>query len=135
MSYSYQAFIMLPTENSPSPESVKDRLQPVFDTVNPMAQFAIEPDCLIISIDNWQIRIYSNNDPSVLLESQEIAAEHLEPEDPKQSALSRCGFRLEVSCDVDPNMDRFNYYIHVLEALTTFPNAIVFDPTTTGFIE
>ena len=143
MSYSYQAFVMLPTENSPSPECVKDRLQQVFhasqerlgEQVNPEPQIAIDSDCLTISIEDWQMRIYLNCDPCVSIESQDIAATHLESADPKQAALSTCGFRLELSCDLDPHLDRFNYYINVLEALATFPGAIIFNPSTTGFIE
>jgi hypothetical protein len=126
---------MLPTDNSPSLDRVKDLLQPVLEHVNPMTQFAIESDFISISIEDWQMRIWANSDPSVLIESQEIAAAHLEPEDPNQSTLLTYGFRLEISCDLDPNLDRFNYYIHVLEALETLPGAIIFNPSTAGFIE
>ncbi len=134
MSYSYQAWIMLPTDNSPSSECVKNRLQEVFDRVNPAAVFTIKPDYLIISIEDWQIQIYLNHDPAVLAESQEIAELYLEPNDPQKSALVNYGFRLEISCDRDRNLERFSYYIFVLEALETFAGAIVFNPITTGFI-
>jgi hypothetical protein len=135
MSYSYQAFVMLPTENSPSPDLVKQQIQQRFDLANPVAQIAIEPNHITITVEDWQLRIATNGDPYVLIESQEIAAAHLESDDPKQAELATYGFRLEISCDEDPNMDYFNYYIYVLEALSGFPGAIVFDPSTTGFIE
>jgi hypothetical protein len=135
MSYSYQAFVMLPTENSPSLDLVQQQIHQRFDGANPPAQIAIESDCLTITVEDWQLRITANSDPSVLAESQEIAATHLEPEDPNQSILATYGFRLEISCDEDPNMDYFNYHIYALEALSEFPGAIVFDPSTTGFIE
>jgi hypothetical protein len=135
MSYSYQAFVMLPTEHSPSPDLVKQQIQQRFDLANPLAQIEIEPDYITITVEDWQMRVCANSDPSVLEEAQEIAAKHLEPDDPKQAALVTYGFRLEISCDEDPNMDYFNCYIYVLEALSEFPDAIVFDPSTTGFIE
>jgi hypothetical protein len=135
MSYSYQAFVMLPTENSPSPDLVKQQLQQRFDLANPLAQIAIEPEYISITVEDWQLRISANGDPYVLEEAQEIAAEHLEPDDPKRVALATYGFRLEISCDEDPNMDYFNYYIYALEALSEFSGAIVFDPSTSGFIE
>ncbi len=135
MSYSYQAFVMLPTENSPSPDLVKQQIQQRVDGVNPPAQIAIEPDYITITVEDWQLQISANGDPYVLEEAVEIAAAHLEPEDPKRAILATYGFRLEISCDEDPNMDYFNYYIYALEALSEFPGAIVFDPSTTGFIE
>ncbi len=135
MSYSYQAFVMLPTENSPSSDLVKQQLQQRVDGATPPAQIAIEPDYITITVADWQLRISANGDPFVLEEAQEIAATHLEPEDPKREILATYGFRLEISCDEDPNMDYFNYYIYALEALSEFPGAIVFDPSTTGFIE
>ena len=135
MSYSYQAFVMLPTENSPAPDAVKQQIQQRFDLAHPVAQIAIEPDYITITIEDWQLRISANGDPYVLEEAQEIATQHLELGDPKRAALATYSFRLEISCDEDPNMDYFNCYIYVLEALSEFPGAIVFDPSTTGFIE
>jgi hypothetical protein len=126
---------MLPTENSPSPDLVKQQIQQRFDLADPPVQIAIEPDYITITIEDWQMRISANGDPYVLEEAQEIAAKHLEPDDPNRAILATHGFRLEISCDEDLNMDYFNCYIYVLEALSEFPGAIVFDPSTTGFIE
>jgi hypothetical protein len=140
----YQAFIMLPAHKAPSIELVKERLQQVFDRVDDLKSIEIAaPDCLKIAIspsasgagEDWQMRVYTNHDPSVLAESQEIAASHMEPDDPRQPTLSTYDFRIEIGCDPDPNMDRFNHYVRVLESLSTLPGAIVFDPSTTGFIE
>lgn len=126
---------MLPKENAPSLDLVRQQIHQRADGANPPAQIAIESDCITITVEDWQLRISANGDPDVLEESQEIAATHLEPEDPKRAILATYGFRLEISCDEDPNMDYFNYYIYALEALSEFPGAIVFDPSTTGFIE
>jgi hypothetical protein len=140
----YQAFIMLPARKAPSIDRVREQLQQVFDRVDATARIeTAEPNCLNITIspgasgasEDWQMRVYANHDPSVLTEAQEIAAAHMESDDPRKSALATYDFRIEIGCDPDPTMDRFNYYVHVLESLSTFPGAIVFDPTTTGFIE
>lgn len=132
----YRAFILLPAHNAPSIERVKHELQQVFDRVEAPTRIEItDPNCLTLSIADWQIRIYTNGDPSVLVEAQEIAAAHLEPDDPRQATLPTYDFRIEIGCDPDPRMERFNYYVYVLETLNNFPGAIVFDPTTTGFIE
>ena len=140
----YQAKILLPSQDVPDLDSVKTKLQQVCDRIK--AHTRLESDrsnCLTISIsapendppEDWLMRVYTNHEPHVLVESQEIAAAYMEPDDPRQAALATYGFRLEVSCDTDPDMDRFNYYVYVIEALASFPGAIVFDPTTTGFIE
>ncbi len=140
----YQAFIMLPAGKAPSIDRVRAQLQQVFDRVDDTARIEIaEPDCLNITIslgarsasEDWLMRISTNHDPSVLVEAQEIAAAHMEPDDPRKPALATYEFRIEIGCDPDPTMERFNYYVHVLESLATLPGAIVFDPTTTGFIE
>jgi hypothetical protein len=140
----YQAFIMLPARAAPSIDRVLERLQQVFDRVDDTARIeTAESDCLKISISQgesgarevWQMRVYTNHDPSVLIEAQEIAAAHMEHDDPRKPTLATYDFRIEIGCDPDPQMERFNYYVHVLESLATLPGAIVFDPTTTGFIE
>jgi hypothetical protein len=140
----YQAFIMLPAQKAPSIEHVRERLQQVFDLVEDRASIeTAAPGCLNITIspssngasENWQIRVYTNDDPSVLEEAQEIAAAHMEPDDPRKPTLATYDFRIEIGCDPDPTMDRFNHYVRVLGSLSTLPGAVVFDPTTTGFIE
>ena len=140
----YQAFIMLPAHKAPSIDLVRERLQQVFDRIEADARIeTTAPNRLNISIapgdgdahEDWQMRICTNSNPSVLVEAQEIAAEHMEPDDIRKPILATYDFRIEIGCDPDPNMDRFNYYVNVLESLETLPGAIVFDPTTTGFIE
>jgi hypothetical protein len=140
----YQAFIMLPAQKAPSIERVKEQLQQVFDRVDNLTSIeTAAPDRLKITISptesgasaDWQMRLYTNHDPSVLEESQEIAASHMEHDDPRKPALATYAFRIEIGCDPDPSMERFNHYVRVLESLSTLPGAIVFDPTTTGFIE
>ncbi len=140
----YQAFIMLPGQNAPSIDRVREQLQQVFDRVNAAVSIeTVAPNLINIAIsqgesgasEDWQMRVWTNSDPAVLIEAQEIAAEHMEHDDPRLAILATYDFRIEICCDPDPTMDRFNYYVYVLESLETLPGAIVFDPTTTGFIE
>jgi hypothetical protein len=140
----YQAFIMLPAQMAPSIDRVREQLQQVFDRIDDTASIeTTTPDRLNITIsqaassasEHWQMRVYTNHDPSVLVEAGEIAIAHMEPDDPRRAILATYDSRIEIGCDPDPNMDRFNYYVRVLESLSTLPGAIVFDPTTTGFIE
>ncbi len=132
----YQAFIMLPAQKAPSIELVKDRLLQVFDRLEVPTQVEIiTANRLTISVPDWQMRVNINADPSVLVEARSIAAAHMEPDDSRKQTLATYDFRIEIDCDPDPRMERFNYYVHVLDALQIFPGAIVFDPTTTGFIE
>ncbi len=140
----YQALVMLPTQNAPSLESIAEMLHNRFaltrdrlvdSTAAPPQIEATEADSLTISIADWQIHLHPNRDPSVLAEAQEIAALYLEPDDRRKTILPTYDFRIEIACDPDPTMERFNYYVYVIETLETIPGAIVFDPTTTGFIE
>jgi hypothetical protein len=140
----YQAFIMLPAQAAPSIERVREQLQQVFDRVDNFTSIEIAaPDCLNITIsqvasgvsNDWQMRLCNNHDSSVLAQAQEISASHMEPDDPRKPTLSTYDFRIEIDCDPDPTMECFNHYVRVLGSLSTLPGAIVFDPTTTGFIE
>jgi hypothetical protein len=141
----YRAFIMLPTTpDDLSIDLVRTKLGQVFDRIDSLAQVEITlPDLLTISIArgdsstsaDWQMRVTTNCTPSVLVEARAIASTYLEPDDPRQLTLATYPYRIEIGCDPDPTMERFNYYVYVLEALETLPGAIVFDPTTTGFIE
>jgi hypothetical protein len=135
MSYLYQAVVMLPTENQPTLDRIKDRLQKVFERVDPIACIRINLDRLIIAIDDWQMNIYPQSSPDTIAASQNIADLYLEADDPQKSELANYGLHIEVSCHPDPQMDRFKYYVCVLDALADFPGAIVFNPSTKGFIE
>jgi hypothetical protein len=140
----YQAFIMLPAQTAPSIELVRDRLQQVFDRIEAGTRIeTTAPNRLNIAIssgkdeanEDWQMCVCTNSEPSVLIEAQEIAAAHMESDDPRKPILATYDFRIEIGCDPDPSMDRFNYYVHILDSLEKLPGAIVFDPITTGFIE
>jgi hypothetical protein len=138
MSYVYQALVMLPTQNQPSFDRITDLLHQVFDRVAPTAQIDIRADLVTIAIDDWEMNISPHNDANTVVEAQTIARSYLAEDDPLSATdLENYGFHLEVNCapDEDPHMDRFRYYVSVLEALANFPGAIIFNPITKGFIE
>ncbi len=135
MSYVYQALVMLPNENQPSLDLIKEQLQQVFERIDPLASIRVKLDRLIIAIDDWQMNIRPNSSPDTIVTSQEIADLYLDEDDLRRSDLANYGFHIEVDSTPDPQMDRFKYYVSVLDALANFPGAIVFNPSTKGFIE
>lgn len=75
----------------------------------------------------WAFYLCLNSEPWVIQESREIA--QALPEDLAVAvAITRCGRRIEVSSDPDPNMDYFNDYIFVVEVLQSFEGVITVDP-------
>lgn len=137
MSYLYQALVMLPMKNHPSLDLIKERIQQVLKLITPAAKMSVRADRLTITIDDWEINIQPSSDPSKIVTSQNIVRSHLEEEDPIQTDLANYGCHIEVNCDpdVDPQMNYFNYYVAVLDALANFHGAIIFNPITQGFIE
>jgi hypothetical protein len=137
MSYLYQALVLLPMKNHPSLDLIKERIQKVFKLITPTARMSIRADRLTITIDDWEMNIQSHSDAKTIAASQNIVRSYLEEEDPLQTDLANYGCHIEVNCDpdVDPQMNHFNYYVSVLNALANFHGAIIFNPITQGFIE
>lgn len=139
MSYVYQALVMLPTQHQPSLARITELLQQVFDRVAPAAQIDVRADNRVtIAIDDWEMNIHPHNDANTVVASQIIARAYLETDNSISATdLENYGFYLEVNCapDEDPNMNRFRYYVSVLEVLANFPGAIIYNPITKGFIE
>jgi hypothetical protein len=138
MSYLYQALVMLPTKNHPSIDLIKERIQQVFKLITPAARMSIQANRLTISIDDWDMNIQSSSDPHTIVASKNLVRLCLEEEDDSSKTdLTAVGCQIEVNCDpdTDPQMNNFNYYVSVLDALANFHGAIVFNPLTNGFIE
>jgi hypothetical protein len=96
------------------------------------------------SKDGWALRLVFHAEASVLLESAEIAQSLREDkltaaapellERAKNANLETFPARFEISCKPDPNMDHFNDYLIVLEALQALEGSVTFDHSSGMFV-
>jgi hypothetical protein len=75
----------------------------------------------------WTINLNFVAAPHVVAESGEIAGNFAEGR-PDRTKISGCNTRIEITGDVDPDLDHFNDYVGVLDVLSRFDNIVLFDP-------
>ena len=97
-----------------------------------------------VRVQKWVLKVALNLESHVPEEASEIAQmlqtnqctasspEVLERA--RNAPLETYPARLEVSSQPDPNMDHFNMYLFVLEALAALEGSIAFDPSSAMFV-
>ena len=84
-------------------------------------------DTIVVTSEDWEIRLTLNVSPTVLAESYEIAGHIGGLEDGKE--IADCARRVEVFSDIpDREMTHFNDYLRVVEVLQSFKVVIAVDP-------
>ena len=96
------------------------------------------------SSDGWALRLSYHAETFVLEESAEIAQSLRDGkltaaapellERSKAVNLETFPARFEISCKPDPNMDHFNDYLYVLEALQSLEGSVAFDHSNGMFV-
>lgn len=123
---SYKALVLLPPTSSTSIEEVKDKLRTFYknderDVIVQQHETVIE-----IVIRGWTCSVHLSSEPHVLIESQQMAeifaAARLDKDE-----IATCNRRFEVISEPDPNIDYFNDYIFILQALESFPGIKIWD--------
>jgi hypothetical protein len=88
---------------------------------------------LCVDIAGWKLRVQLNAKPWVAEESREIAQQFGQNR-PDRNILSMAARRFEVSSDPDPDMDYFNVYVGIIEAIESIADVVCFEPGTGEFI-
>jgi hypothetical protein len=125
---SYEALVLLPADCVADLKAAEALLRKTL----PQMRVSYEDQTLALS-DGWEIRIGLNDEAHVIEESQEIV-EEFGASRPDADRLATANRRFEVSTDPDPDMDRFNDYVLVLETLMSFEGAAAFDPQAGEFV-
>jgi hypothetical protein len=119
----YQAYLLLKADNDFSFATAHKRLAERF----PAAAFTEGPDSLAMATGGWDIALHLTVGPDVLAESQRIAEQVTGGQD--DQGIGACDRRIEIASDVpDPEMDHFDKYLLVLEAMQGFRGVIAVDP-------
>jgi hypothetical protein len=91
------------------------------------------PDSVEVRWEDWSLRASLEEGTHVLAESENIAAAFAADRQDK-SLIAGCRRWIVWSSDVDPDMDHFNDYCFLLEALEKQPGLILFDPRAGDFV-
>ena len=119
----YQAYLLLKMPNDFTLAKARLRLAEAF----PGATFTEEPASLAMETEDWDLSLTMNSGPEVLADSRHFA-EQLTGVDDDQG-IAACGQRVEIGSDVpDPDLEHFEKYQRVLDAMRTFEGAILLDP-------
>jgi hypothetical protein len=88
---------------------------------------ALKGDELTVAVGSFHFHIAFSDQPRVLQESIEIAAEFA-ADRPDRAAIARAACRFELSSDDDPDMDHFNDMLFICHAAESLGPVYIFDP-------
>ena len=83
---------------------------------------------------NYVLEIARSTLPLVVEESAEVA-ERFAARHPAHDRIASCACRFEMSGDDDPDMEHFNDYLYVGEALARLGRVYCFDQGSCGFLD
>jgi hypothetical protein len=86
-----------------------------------------------LSWPDFSLFISRNDSEHVLQESAEMAG-MLPPGHPMRGRVTACKARYELSANKDENMDHFNFYVFVVEAIEKMGSIYTFDPYQAKFM-
>jgi hypothetical protein len=134
---SYTAMVLLPTDTPVSLQQVEAKLRSALGSTPAGQSGAIEvfreESQLTLFINDWSLYVWADSSPTVLEETQGIV-ELFGSDRADQSTLATYGFRFDISCDADPDLEYFDDYVLVLKVMKELPKAVVFDPEAERFI-
>ena len=131
----YESLILLDPETQITTDQLAAELQRFYkDKPGSPAELAVAGEGLSLKWPGYTLEIGRSALPHVLEESVELAAEFGE-ERPDQARIAQCHTRFEVSGDDDPDMEHFNDYLFVGEAVLRLGRAYRFDQAAGEFLE
>ena len=111
----YSAFGLLTPDSDFTMTEAAKRLSAKF----PAFKVELQTDTIVVSCEDWEIKLTLNESPTVLVESREMAGHIGGAEDALDLAV--CARRVEVASDIaDREMNHFNDYLCVVEVLQSF---------------
>jgi hypothetical protein len=129
---SYETFVMLPTTTQVTLPEIETRLRTLFSNsikTRPDFQISQRADYIELNFTNYRFYVGIADEPHVLREAQEIAAEF-----PEVEFKGEYDKRIEISADDDPNMDYFNDFVFIVEELQNLEGAIAYQHRIGQFI-
>lgn len=127
----YSLIVLLPGTEPVSLPWLAERVTKRFAS-EPGVRVAVEAtnlhsfEHLAVAWGEWEIRITKEEAETVLEESREIAGS-IGSHRADRDRIAGCRRRFSLSSDDDPEMDRFNDYLFIVEILEKIPGAILIE--------
>lgn len=133
MSFSYYSYlILIPETTDITLEAYKNALEEFYADDDRQIIISLDNGQITLAINMWELYITYADEPHVLLESEEMAAEYANGM-PHQNAIAGCAARFETTAMDDPDMEFFNDSLYVQEAAESIGQVYIFDPQGDGF--
>jgi hypothetical protein len=137
MKRKYEALILLPLGTSASLDDAEQLITGFIerqDAGKERYDLSRHGSTLYMAVGEWSVAIRFNASPSVIEEARQIGDYYGANRHDKE-LLATYGSRFEIeSVTDDPGMDYFNDYVLILELLSSYPSAKIFDPQAQAFI-
>ncbi len=133
MSFSYYSYlILLPETTDITIEAYKNALEEFYADDEREIIILLENGQITLSINMWEMYITYSDEPHVVLESEELAAEYANGS-AHQGAIATSATRFETHAMDDPDMEFFNDSLYVQEVAEGLGEVYIFDPQGDGF--
>ncbi|KFF03035.1 hypothetical protein [Flavobacterium reichenbachii] len=124
----YEYFALIPPESNADLSTLKDNLELLYTSVENKPVIHLKEDCITITFDDFNFKIFFVNEDWVLVESIEMA-DNFETDWNEEiidkEKLKVCASRFELSADDDFDMDYFNDSLYIIETIESFDGVII----------
>jgi hypothetical protein len=128
----YRLTAFVPPTSTLTFQQIAERIKEYIGTSNNV-RVSLGEKQVSISYDGWSLRVYWEDEHYVMSESKDFAEHPLTPE-PYRTFIASCHRRITTAADDDPNMDYFNDYVIVINALESFGEFVIHDDNTNEFL-
>ena len=131
----YECLVLVDSENDVTSAALVAELRRFYSS-DPTAprEILVSGPTVTLRWEDYTMTVHRSALPNVLDESAEIANEFA-AERLDRDRIARCQLRFEISADEDPEMDHFNDYLFVGEALQRLARVYRFDQASGEFLE
>jgi hypothetical protein len=123
----YEALVLVDPQTDISVEQLVSELENFYSSSAKRPSISRSGDLITLAWPGYALEVGRSSLPDVLEESAELARSFAASH-PEKSRISCAKTRFELSGDEDPDMDYFNDFLFVIEALQRLGNVYHFDP-------
>lgn len=130
-----ECLVLVDPENDVTAAALAAELRTFYETDSAAPNEILESGPTVsLRWHDYTMTVYRSALPHVLEESAELASEFAAHR-PDRDRIARCKLRFEISAEEDPNMDHFNDYLFVGEALQRLARVYRFENASGEFLE
>jgi hypothetical protein len=130
----YESLVLVDPEAAVTAGQLASELRRFYAGAQDAPEIVQSGETVSLQWSDYMLEVGESHAPHVLEESAEIAAERAAAH-PDKERIARCACRFEISGPEDPDMDHFNDYLFVGEALARLGRVYRFEQASGEFLE